>query len=167
MHRFSLPPADLLAYQEGFCAMDLVNISYTLQQGCTNPGLQVARETNGGTKYFCVLLMEIVSCHLSGAQNFEVAPRFLEHLSNFPNYSVIAHQLNVLYKYLQMLPTFASVTSRLLLKEPLCDRPRSFLVDLQRIETPVTTGSGIHIMQMMDLRMSTRKRRDQISQEVL
>jgi len=64
-------------------------------QGCTNPWRQVARATN--IRGFSV---ELASCHLPGAQNFEVGSRRLESLCRLPlvyvaTYSVFKNVVTV------------------------------------------------------------------------
>jgi len=66
-----------------------------LCRGCTDPWRQVAGATN--MRGFSV---ELASCHLPGAQNFEVGSRLLESLCRLPlvyvaNYSVFKNVVTV------------------------------------------------------------------------
>jgi len=53
---------------------------YILLWVCTNPGYQVAHETNCEQRYLLVVRMELASCHHSSTYNFEVTPTFVGNL---------------------------------------------------------------------------------------
>jgi hypothetical protein len=64
-----------------------------VDQGCTNPGCQVAMTTKFSVQWllkFVVLHMDLASYHPSGDYNFDMVPIILENLCT-PKMSDIVH----------------------------------------------------------------------------
>jgi len=60
----------------------ILYIMFTYNRGSQIPGTRSTRQLIlfGGFQYLWVLSIAVASCHPSGIQNFNVAPRFLENL---------------------------------------------------------------------------------------